>query len=45
MNNSCLCVDAVLSVSLLAFWLYEESSEVQRMLKMGQKEERVSELV
>lgn len=44
-NNSCLYVNAVLLVSLLAFWCSDEPSKVPRMLEMGQKEGRVSEIV
>lgn len=43
MNNSCLYVVVVLLVSPLAFRFSEEPSKVQRMLKMGQREGRVSE--
>lgn len=39
-----LCVAVVPSVSPWAFWLCEKPSEVPRMLKMGQKEGRVSDM-
>lgn len=45
MNNSCLYVNAVFLVSPLALWCSEEPSQVPRMLEMGQKEGRVSEIV